>query len=190
MKKILFALALLFLVNTITAQDTYRKINNALRYLKVGNTLREAQQYDLSEKYLRQGLQTIADIGNRYWEAAAYEQLGLLYKDQDKSLDAARYFNKALAIYRQLNMGLSTKALEQMLGGAEGKEQSFAGIEIGNKGVKLSVVSIVLNNSGEVEYVLKTDTSTNPEPAALTPQSQMETAEAIKKFMDIAKNVY
>ena len=190
MKKSIILLLLVAFVQALPAQETYRQINNALRYIKVGNTLREAQQYDLSEKYLRLGLQNITAIGNRYWEAAAYENLGLLFKDQDKSLEAARYFNKALVIYRQLKMGLSEKALEQMLGGAEGKEQSFAGIEIGNRGVKLSVVSIVMNSSGEVEYVLKTDTATNPEPAALTQQSQIETAETIRKFMDIAKNTY
>ncbi|MEP7277826.1 MAG: tetratricopeptide repeat protein [Bacteroidota bacterium] len=172
------------------AQDYYRKINNALRYIKLGNTLREAQQYDLSEKYLRQGLQIITEQGDKYWEAATYENLGLLYKDQDKPEDAARYFNKALAIYRQLKMSLSEKALEQMLTGAEGKEQSYAGIEIGAKGIKLSILSIQLNSNGEVEYVLKADSSVNPEPAALTPQSQQESADALRHFIDIAKNRY
>ena len=180
----------LVVISTAGAQDYYRKINNALRYIKLGNTLREAQQYDLSEKYLRQGLQIITEQGDKYWEAATYENLGLLYKDQDKPEDAARYFNKALAIYRQLKMSLSEKALEQMLTGAEGKEQSYAGIEIGAKGIKLSILSIRLNSSGEVEYVLKSDSSVNPEPAALTPQSQQETADALKKFIDIARNRY
>ena len=191
MKKyiLLFFIGLL-VIGTAGAQDYYRKINNALRYIKLGNTLREAQQYDLSEKYLRQGLQIITEQGDKYWEAATYENLGLLYKDQDKPEDAARYFNKALAIYRQLKMSLSEKALEQMLTGAEGKEQSYAGIEIGAKGVKLSILSIQLNSSGEVEYVLKADSSVNPEPAALTPQSQQETAEALRKFIEVAKTRY
>lgn len=191
MKKcILLLLTGFLLLNHAGAQDYYRKINNALRYLKLGNTLREAQQYDLSEKYLRQGLQIITQQGDKYWEAAAYENLGLLFKDQDKPEDAARYFNKALAIYRQQKMSLSEKALEQLLTGAEGKEESYAGIEIGAKGIKLSILSIQLNSSGEVEYILKADTSVNPEPAALTPQSQLETAEAVKKFMELARARY
>ena len=189
-KLILFLLLAIFTLNIATAQDHYRKINIALRYLKLGNTLREAQQYDLSEKYLRQGLQIITEQGDRYWEAATYENMGLLFKDQDKPEDAARYFNKALALYRQLKMSLSEKALEQMLTGAEGKEESYAGIEIGAKGVKLSILSIQLNSSGEVEYILKADSSVNPEPAALTPQSQQETADALKKFIDYAKSKY
>ncbi len=180
----------LLLTAAAGAQDYYKKINNGLRYIKLGNTLREAQQYDLSEKYLRQGLQIITEQGDKYWEAATYENLGLLYKDQDKPEDAARYFNKALTIYRQLKMSLSEKALEQMLNGAEGREQMYAGIEIGAKGVKLSILSIQLNSSGEVEYMLKADSSVNPEPAALTPQSQQETADALKKFIDIAKTRY
>ena len=180
----------MFAINIATAQDHYRKINIALRYLKLGNTLREAQQYDLSEKYLRQGLRIINEQGDRYWEAAIYENMGLLYKDQDKPEDAARYFNKALAIYRQLKMSLSEKALDQMLTGAEGKEESYAGIEIGSKGVKLSILSIQLNSSGEVEYILKADSSVNPEPSALTPQSLQETADVLKKFIDFAKTKY
>jgi tetratricopeptide (TPR) repeat protein len=180
----------LLAMSTVSAQDYYRKINNALRYMKVGNSLREAQQYDLSEKYLRKSLQIITEQGDKYWQAAAYENLGLLYKDQDKPDDAARYFNKALTIYRQLKMNLSEKALEQMLTGAEGKEQSYGGIEIGAKGVKLSILNIQLNSNGEVEYVLKSDSSMNPEPSALTPQSQQETADALKKFIDIAKIRY
>lgn len=179
-----------FVLATGFAQDHYKKVNIALRYLKLGNTLREAQQYDLSEKYLRQGLQIIIEQGDRYWEAAMYENMGLLNKDQDKPDDAARYFNKALAIYRELKMSLSEQALEQMLSGAQGKEQSYAGIEIGAKGVKLSVLSIQLNSNAEVEYVLKADSSVNPEPAAFTPQSQQETADAISKFMAVAKGKY
>jgi Tetratricopeptide repeat len=189
-KYFLFLFIGLLVISAVHAQDYYRKINNALRYIKVGNTLREAQQYDLSEKYLRQGLQIITEQGDKYWEAAAYENLGLLFKDQDKAEDATRYFNKALVIYRQLKMTLSEKALEQMLTGAEGKEQLYAGIEIGAKGVKLSVLSVQLNSNGEVEYVLKSDSSVNPEPAAMTPQSQQETADALKKFMDVAKTRY
>ena len=192
MKKIAFFLFFFCLLATIVAsgQDYYKKINTALRYVKLGNTLREAQQYDLSEKYLRQGLQIITEQGDKYWEAATYENLGLLYKDQDKPAEAARYFDKALVIYRQLKMSLSEKALEQMLTGAEGKEQAYAGIEIGAKGIKLSILSIQLNSSGEVEYVLKSDSSVNPEPAAFTPQSQQETADALKKFIEIARSRY
>jgi hypothetical protein len=87
-------------------------------------------------------------------------------------------------------MALSEKALEHLLTGAQGKTQAFAGIEVGAKGVKLSVISIELNSSGEVEYVLKADSSINPEPASLTPQSQIETAAAVRRFIDMAKNNY
>lgn len=189
-KYLLFLLMGLFAFSTMQAQDYYRKINNALRYIKVGSTLREAQQYDLSEKYLRQGLQLITEQGDKYWEAAAYENLGLLYKEQDKGEEAVRYFNRALAIYKQLKMTLSEKAIEQMLNGAEGKEQLFGGIEITPKGLKLSIVSIELSSSNEVQYVLKTDTSSNPEPAALTQQSTQETAQVLRSFLDIARSTY
>lgn len=190
MKKVLLLLfSILFITSYINAQD-YRKINGALRYVKLGNTLREAQQYDLSEKYLRQGLELVQASGDKYWEAAIYESLGFLYKDQDNTDEASHYLMKALAIYKQLKMSLSEKALEQLLSGTQGKEQLYAGIEIGSKGVKLSILGVQLNSSGEVEYVLKSDSSVNPEPAALTPQSQLETAEAVKQFLDFAKSKY
>ncbi|MFT3932957.1 MAG: tetratricopeptide repeat protein [Chitinophagaceae bacterium] len=190
MKKIILLFFTALFAMAVTHGQDYRKINNALRYIKLGNTLREAQQYELSEKYLRQGLQIITEQGDKYWEAATYENLGLLYKDQDKADDASRYFNKALTLYRQLKMSLSEKALEQMLNGAEGREQAYAGIEIGAKGVKLSILGVQLNSAGEVEYILKADSSVNPEPAALTPQSQQETADGLKKFIDIARSRY
>ncbi len=189
-KYLLLVLIGFFIGSSLSAQDYYRKINNALRYIKVGTTLREAQQYDLSEKYLRQGLQLITEQGDKYWEAAAYENLGMLYKEQDKGEEAARYFNKALVIYRQLKMTLSEKALEQMLSGAEGKEQLFGGIEITPKGLKLSIVSIEVSSNNEVQYILKTDTSSNPEPAALTQQSTQETAQVLRNFLDIARTTY
>jgi Tetratricopeptide repeat len=189
MKRVfLFLFSVLFIASHLNAQDYYRRINDALRYIKLGNTLREAQQYELSEKYLRQGLQVIQANKDKYWEAAAYENLGLLYKDQDNQEEATRYFGKALSLYKQLRMSLSEKAVEQLLNGAQGKEQLYAGIEIGSKGVKLSILSVQLNSSGEVEYVLKADSSVNPEPSSLTPQSQTETAEALRRFLDFAKN--
>jgi tetratricopeptide (TPR) repeat protein len=190
MKKVLLLLfSILSIAYYSNAQD-YRKINGALRFVKLGNTLREAQQYELSERYLRQGLDLIISSGDRYWEAATYESLGFLFKDQDNTEEASRYFSKALVIFRELKMSLSEKALEQLLNGTQGKEQLYAGIEIGSKGVKLSILGVQLNSSGEVEYVLKSDSSINPEPAALTPQSQLETSETVKRFLDFAKAKY
>ncbi|TAH04102.1 MAG: hypothetical protein EAZ16_06335 [Sphingobacteriales bacterium] len=180
----------LLLFATVQAQDGYKKINNALRYLKLGNTLREAQQYDLSEQYLRKGLQLVTAQGDKYWEAAMYENLGMLYKDQDNLTEAARYFNRSITIYKQLKMSLSQKAVEQLLNSAEGVAQAYAGIEITTKGVKMSIVAVELNSSNEVEYVLRADTSVNPEPGAITAQSNQETADAIKFFLEAAKTKY
>src|ERR1700712_5526348 len=105
-KYILFLLMAVFAITNAGAQDNGRKPSYAQRYIKLGNTLREAQQYDLSEKYLRQALQMVSATGDRYWEAAAYENLGFLYKDQDKPDEAALYFNKALTLYQLLKMSL------------------------------------------------------------------------------------
>jgi tetratricopeptide (TPR) repeat protein len=188
-KYFLLLFSVVILVGNCLAQNV-KKINYAFRYFKLGNTLREAQQYDLSEKYLRMALQTIQPEGDQYWEAAIYESLGFLYKDQDNMEQATFYFNKAIGIFKELKMSLSERALQQFLSNTAGKEQLYAGVEVGSKGIKLSILGVQLNASGEVEYVLKADSSVNPEPGALTFESQMETAEAVKQFMEYARSKY
>jgi hypothetical protein len=71
MKKIHFLFALCFFFSvSMVAQTSPQKLNNTLRYLKLGNTLREAQQYELSEKNLLKALQEVQAQGDKYWEAA------------------------------------------------------------------------------------------------------------------------
>jgi hypothetical protein len=188
LKPFLFV-CLVFLSQMTMAQDM-KKVNNALKFLKVGNTLREAQQYELAEKYITQSLLLLRAANDKYWEAAAYEQLGLLYKDQDKNTDALRYFNQSLDIYREIKASLSERALAQMIEGMHGKEEIYAGIDIGAKGIKLSIISVKLNKGNEFEYLLMVDSSINTEPVSLTDQSRKETADALKVLLGLAKNQY
>jgi hypothetical protein len=55
--------------------------DEAIRMLKLGNTYREARDYDLAQKYINQGLEALTKSGNRYWQATGYEYLGLTYRD-------------------------------------------------------------------------------------------------------------
>jgi hypothetical protein len=61
----------------------------------------------------------------------------------------------------------------------------YAGVEIGGKGIKLSVIKVKLNRTGESEYILKTDTSINTDAAALSYQSEKETTDAVSVFYSI-----
>lgn len=185
-----FLLACMLCIVSMTDAQDMKKVNNALKFLKVGNTLREAQQYELAEKYITQSLMLLRAANDKYWEASAYEQLGLLYKDQDKNTDALRYFNQSLDIYRQVKASLSERALMQMIEGMHGKEEIYAGIDVGAKGIKLSIITVKLNKGNEFEYLLMVDSSINTEPVSLTEQSRNETAEALKALLGIAKNQY
>lgn len=49
------------------------------RYLKLGNTYRETENYAKAEEYLKQGKKLVAN--DEYWSATANEFLGYLYRD-------------------------------------------------------------------------------------------------------------
>jgi len=176
MKKLIFTLFLLLSsIIVTTAQD----VNTALRYLKIANTLREVKQFDQSEEYLNKALGMVRGR-NEYWEAAIYENLGFLYRDQENVLEASRNFSKAIDIYKKLKMGMSEKAISQLLDGLKEAEELYAGIDIGSKGVKLSIIGVTVSPKKGVTYNLKKSMSINTEPSALTTQAIKETATAIK----------
>ncbi|MDI9871498.1 tetratricopeptide repeat protein [Flectobacillus roseus] len=182
MKKLIFTLFLLLSsIIVTTAQD----VNTALRYLKIANTLREVKQFDQSEEYLNKALGMVRGR-NEYWEAAIYENLGFLYRDQENILEASRNFAKAIDIYKKLKMGMSEKAISQLLDGLKEAEELYAGIDIGSKGVKLSIIGVTVSPKKGVTYNLKKSMSINTEPSALTPQAIKETAIAIKDLVDTA----
>lgn len=182
MKKLIFTLFLLLSsIIVTTAQD----VNTALRYLKIANTLREVKQFDQSEEYLNKALGMVRGR-NEYWEAAIYENLGFLYRDQENILEASRNFSKAIDIYKKLKMGMSEKAISQLLDGLKEAEELYAGIDIGSKGVKLSIIGVTVSPKKGVTYSLKKSMSINTEPSALTTQAIKETAIAIKDLVDTA----
>jgi Tetratricopeptide repeat len=184
MKKIFLSLILgLFVFATGFAQTT--DLNSALKFIKAGNTLREVKQYDQSEEYLNKALNIVRNK-DKYWEAAAYENLGFLYRDQENTLEASRNFIKAIEIYHSLKMSMSEKALTQLLGGLKDTEELFAGIDIGSKGVKLSIIGISVSAKKGLTYNLRKSMSINTEPSALSAAAIRETAQAVKDLLDTA----
>lgn len=182
MKKIL--LSFLFALCSLaicTAQD----VNTALRYLKIANTLREVKQFDQSEDYLNKALNMVRGR-SEYWEAAVYENLGFLYRDQENTLEASRNFTKAIDLYKKLKMAMSEKAITQLLDGMKEAEELYAGIDVGSKGVKLSIIGVTVSPKKGLTYTLKKSMSINTEPSALTPQAIKETAQAVKDLVDTA----
>jgi hypothetical protein len=72
--------------------------NLGIRYLKLGNSYREARNYDLAQLYLRRGLDMVRNR-NTYWEAVGYEYLGLLYRDLGDRQLALEYLRTAASLY-------------------------------------------------------------------------------------------
>lgn len=178
---IIFMTVFVWTTGFAQAQD----LNSALKFIKAGNTLREVKQYDQSEEYLNKALNIVRNK-DKYWEAAAYENLGFLYRDQENVLEASRNFSKAIDIYRSLRMTMSEKALTQLMGGLKDSEELFAGIDIGSKGVKLSIIGVSVSAKKGLTYSLKKSMSINTEPSALSATAIKETALAVKDLIDTA----
>ena len=184
MKKIFLVLILGMCVFATSFAQT-QDLNSALKFIKAGNTLREVKQYDQAEEYLNKALNIVRNK-DRYWEAAAYENLGFLYRDQDNVLEASRNLMKAIEIYRSLKMTMSEKALTQLLGGLKDTEEVFAGIDVGAKGVKLTILGVSISAKKGLVYNLKKSMSINTEPSALSVAAIKETAAAVRDLVDTA----
>jgi tetratricopeptide (TPR) repeat protein len=163
--------------------------SQALEYIKTGNTLREAGQYERSEEFFKKGLAAVKGK-NQYWEATAYEGLGLLYRNMSLTEKAIQSFNAALDIYKELRNETSIHAITSLLESVEEKERIYAGIEIGAKGVKLSVVGIRLTIDGFYDFTIKHDESFNANIVQMTEQSVQDAIKAANGFLDVARKKY
>ncbi len=74
--------------------------NLGVRYLKLGNSYREARNYDLAQYYIKRGIDMVRGgrVGT-YWEAVGYEYLGLLYRDMGDRQLALEYLRTAASLY-------------------------------------------------------------------------------------------
>lgn len=111
---------------TVTTVD-----NLGVRYLKLGNSYREARNYDLSQTYLKKGLDMLRNR-NAYWEATAYEYLGLLYRDMGDRQMALEYLRTAASLYdRVVNMRNNQGSDEVLRSVIADVEQGTSGARIG-----------------------------------------------------------
>ncbi|MCS6808494.1 MAG: tetratricopeptide repeat protein [Bacteroidota bacterium] len=75
---------------------------DAQRLLKLGNSYREARNYDIAQKYIQQGIEFAQKVGSRYWEATGYEYLGLVYRDIGDRAAALSALQRASDIFSSL----------------------------------------------------------------------------------------
>lgn len=184
MKKVFLTITMMccFFSNSFS-QD----LDEALRYIKVGNTYREVDEYSLSEYYLTKAVTLITTKfpTQKYWEAAAYENLGLLYRDHEEAVEAQKYFTKALDIYQKANYVASVKAVQKLMSSATNKEEYYAGIDVGATGIKLSVLGAKLNpKTKKLEFkVAKKFKNANINMGVKNISAYKEGARAIKSFV-------
>jgi tetratricopeptide (TPR) repeat protein len=164
---------------------SYAQPATAIRLIKIGNTYREANQYKEAERALMSGLGTVRQQRDRYWEAVACENLGLLYRDIEDSLAAIRYLDTAARIYQQLNLEGSRIALVQLAESVRKRAAAYAGIDIGSTGVKLSVIQVTLGKEGHYIYNATKDSAINSNFADLNSSAFESAKDAIRRYFTI-----
>jgi len=167
----------------LTATGIFAQPNLAVRQIKIGNTYRETNQFKEAERALMSGLAAVRQQRDRYWEGVAYENLGLLYRDMEDSLQAIRYIDSALRIYQQLNLDGSRLAMQQLGESVRKIADSYAGIDIGSTGVKLSIVQVTLGREGRYIYNIIKDSSINANFADLTGSASEAAKTAIRELI-------
>ncbi len=187
LKRILIII-ILFAGTTASAQ----KIKNQATYrmLQTANTLMEAQQFEAAEEFLKKGLSKAIETGDIYCQAFANQGLGTLYAKLDQPEMAAPAYRQAIYLYRNQKQDVIANVVESLLKSVQGIGDTYAGVEIGAKGIKLTVIDVKLSKDREYDYTLKGDTAINTDAAALSYQSEKETSDAISMLYNIIRTRY
>ena len=171
---------------TVSAQ----KIKNQATYrmLQTANTLVEAQQFEAAEEFFKKGLAKSIENGDVYCQAFANQGLGTLYSKMDQPEMAIPAYKQAIYLYRAQKQEVIANIVESLLKSAQGLGDTYAGVEIGAKGIKLTVIDVKLSKDREFDYTVKADTAINTDAATLSYQSEKETSDAISVLYNIIKN--
>jgi tetratricopeptide (TPR) repeat protein len=150
----------------------------------------EAQQFEAAEEYFKKGLERARATNDLYCQAFANEGLGNLYTKSDQPENAIACYKTSIKLYKAQGLTVIADIVESLLKSVQGIGELYAGVEVGAKGIKLSVIEVKLSKEREYDYSLKADTAINTDAASLSYQSEKETSDAIKLLLDIIKNRY
>lgn len=114
-----------------------QSLHQAIRYIKLANTLREVDKSQESISLLNRALPAVRGK-HLYWEAVTNELIGLSYKDLKDSTNALRYLERARGQYAQLKYVASGWAVNEVIRDISSKNV-YAGIQIGPGGVKVAI---------------------------------------------------
>ncbi len=185
--KISIAFVMVFTLINASAQQIKSPV--AFRMLQTANSLMEVQQLEAAEEYFYKGLRKAA--GNDiYTQAYAHQGLGTLYSKLDQTTKAVENYQKAIKLYKSIKLNVLATVVESLLKSAQGIGDMYAGVEIGAKGVKMSIIEVKLSKDRQYDYTLIGDTAINTDAAELSYQSEKETTDALSLLWKIIKERY
>jgi hypothetical protein len=153
-----------------------------IHYIKLGNTLRAVDKPQQAIELLQRALGLIQG-NDPYWEAVAYENMGMAYADQQSNAEAVRSYQKALEIYRKLNFAASVTAMQELIDLVTGKAL-YAGIDIGSSGVKLAIFRTTFENGFYNKDIRSKPLSPNVSLVSGTDQSFDDAQTVMKAYID------
>ena len=180
MKRLFILFGFLLAVSTFS----HAQPSQGVRFIKIGNTYRETNQYKEAERALVAGLASVNQQKDKYWGAVAYENLGLLYRDMEDSLKALRYFDSAARVYQQMNLEGSRISMIQLGESIRKKADAYAGIDIGSTGIKLSIIQVTLGREGRYIYNTTRDSAINSNFADLNSSAFESGKNAIRQYFN------
>lgn len=149
-----------------TAQPA-RTTLEAVHFIKLANSFRALGRSSQAINLLLRAL-PVVKRKSLYWEAVAYELLGLAHNEQDDRLAAIRYLQLAQARYRRLKYEGSIWVLGEMLREISGKNL-YAGIQFGASGAKLAIFQTkFVNGFYEKDIKARIDVSNGTDKRART----------------------
>ncbi len=179
-----------FILVTLVADAQKIKNEGTFRILKTASSLLEAKQFEAAEEYFKNGLKKSIQFKDLYCEAFAYEGLGNYYAKTEQTELAVTYYKKAISLYKKQQLKISASITENLLKRLQGIGDLYAGIEVGAKGIKLSVIEVKLTKDSYYDYTLMLDTAINTDAASLSYQSEKDSREALQTLMDIIVKRY
>ncbi|GAB3803240.1 hypothetical protein GCM10028819_32860 [Spirosoma humi] len=138
MKRLSTFLFLFCLWCSIGLAQPAQSTTQAIRYIKLANTLRAVEKSDEAISLIKRAIPAVQKT-NFYWEAVANELLGLSYMDLRDSTTAISYLEKARAQYLKLKYVASAWGVNEVVRNLSNKNL-YAGIQIGTSTIKLAIL--------------------------------------------------
>ena len=137
---------LLVIFSTTCLQGQPVKNQSTAIVLKTANTLLQAKQYEPALEYFKKALLQAKNAKNIYQQAQAWEGLATLYSQTKQSTEALVAFQTAIKLYKGIGYNMIADLLNTQMKQFLGVGELYAGIEIGARGIKLTVIDVKPGN--------------------------------------------